>query len=369
MENEPKKWVWLESRKSKKRGRRYDLRWIDPSTGKQKGKCVGGDKVGARDELVNKLEEINEYIRNGGRLKSGKRLEDLYEALPDWMAGKARITVVQTKRAMKQLIGYAGNRFVSMIDRELIMEFRAKRIHAEISSATVNKELRQIKSALGYAVHAGWLTQNPLWHWPQMFVREPERTIRVVEPDEFAKLIEHCEQPGFDSLLIVAYYQGLRRAELSQLRWGDVDLEGGALTVRNKIETGELTKSRKNRTVPLRAQVIEALRMQWDGERKIIASGRTTVKHPYVWHWPDGVKWTADWITHEFARVVDRAKVNHCTLHDLRRSFSTLAQRAGVDRSMVKDLGGWSSVAVVERHYTGEIGQAAKRAIAKLDAG
>ena len=42
------------------------------------------------------------------------------------------------------------------------------------------------------------------------------------------------------------------------------------------------------------------------------------------------------------ARIVKRAGIAYCTLHDLRRSFSTLAQRAGVDRYTVKDLGGWS---------------------------
>ncbi len=51
---------------------------------------------------------------------------------------------------------------------------------------------------------------------------------------------------------------------------------------------------------------------------------------------------------------------------DCRRLFSTPAQRAGVGRETVKDLGGWSSNAVVERRYTGEIQQALERAMDRI---
>ena len=64
----------------------------------------------------------------------------------------------------------------------------------------------------------------------------------------------------------------------------------------------------------------------------------------------------------EIAGIVKAAGIT-ATIHDLRRSFSTLAQRAGVDRMTVKDLGGWSSVAVVEKHYTGEIKPVLERAM------
>ena len=57
----------------------------------------------------------------------------------------------------------------------------------------------------------------------------------------------------------------------------------------------------------------------------------------------------------------------YCTLHDLRRSFSTLAQRVGLDRATVKDLGGGSTTGVVEKYYTGDISKTHRRAVAFLD--
>ncbi len=79
-----------------------------------------------------------------------------------------------------------------------------------------------------------------------------------------------------------------------------------------------------------------------------------TSNQPHVSAWPDGQPYKPDWITHRFATAAKDARIK-ASIHDLRRSFSTLAQRAGVDRLTVKDLGGWSSVTVVEKHYTGEI--------------
>ena len=82
--------------------------------------------------------------------------------------------------------------------------------------------------------------------------------------------------------------------------------------------------------------------------------------------WPDGKQFKADWVTHEFSRLVKKAGVAYCTLHDMRRSFSTIAQRAGVDKYTVKDLGGWSVVSVVERHYTGDVSEAHRQAMNRI---
>jgi hypothetical protein len=38
------------------------------------------------------------------------------------------------------------------------------------------------------------------------------------------------------------------------------------------------------------------------------------------------------------------AGIAHCTPHDPRRSFSTITQRAGVDKYTVKDFGDWRMV-------------------------
>ena len=73
-----------------------------------------------------------------------------------------------------------------------------------------------------------------------------------------------------------------------------------------------------------------------------------------------------DWVSRRFREVRETARAPYCTIHDLRPSWSTLAQRAGIDKVTVKDLGGWSEVSVVERHYTGGVSKVHRRPMKRL---
>ncbi len=99
---------------------------------------------------------------------------------------------------------------------------------------------------------------------------------------------------------------------------------------------------------------------------KRIEGGSAVTASPYVFCWPDGKQWKADWVSREFTKLVKKSGIPPCNLHDLRRSFSTLAQRAGVDRYTVKNLGGWSVVSVVEKHYTGDVQEVHRRAMDRI---
>jgi len=134
----------------------------------------------------------------------------------------------------------------------------------------------------------------------------------------------------------------------------------------NVAEAGEFTKSRKNRAVPMHPDVRAILGQMHEQTPKVIRDGKAVPSATYVFMWPDGKPYKADWVTHEFARLVKKAGIAHCTPHDLRRSFSTIAQRAGVDKYTVKDLGGWSVVSVVEKHYTGDVDEVLRRAMDRI---
>jgi len=201
----------------------------------------------------------------------------------------------------------------------------------------------------------------------KLMVREPETTIRVVEREEFVRLLEACDDRVFQALLIVAYYQGLRRTELACVRWTAVDFDNGDLHVINVSEAGELTKSRKNRCCSMHSEVREALTWLWETTRKQVQDGAIVAANPHVFTWPDGRPFKPDWVSRRFADLVARSGVASCTLHDLRRSWSTLNLRAGIDKHTVKELGGWPDVSVVERHYAGDVSEAHRRAMKRRE--
>jgi len=345
------------------RGVSYRLRWIDPKTGKWASESVGRDLAYARLRRDLLRQELREGL--AGRLPDTS-VAKLRDRLPELMAGRSPATIERTKESLTSLENVCGAMPIGGIDRAVVMAYRAKRLAGGAAPATVNKNLREIRSALSYAVDAGLLRANPLLRWKGLMLSEPEKQVRVVEQAEFDKLLGVCKNPALKALLVVGYRQGLRRKELINLRWAAVDLERKILHVVNVLEAGELTKSRKNRSLPMHPDVYEALSGLAQNAPSKIENGQVVPSTPYVFTWPNGDPFTPDWLSHEFARLVTKAKAKHCTLHDLRRSFSTLAQRAGVDRHIVKDLGGWSCVSVVEKHYSGDISPVYRQAMDQI---
>ena len=354
--------VWI-TRYKGKRGTTYSLRWIDPRTGRWQREPCGRDLAYTRT----RRDEIKQELRDGlaGRLPDVS-LTELAGRMDTFMAGKSPETISKTKDSLNALEDACKVGLIASVDRGAIMDFRAKRLEKGLATATVNKDLRQIRSALSYAVDAGLLKANPLLRWKGFLLRETEKRVRVIEKAEFAKLLKASKDATFKALMIVAYRQGLRRGELVQLRWDAVDLESGILHVVNVPKAGELTKSRKNRSLPPHPRAREAMQGLWAKTPKKIDNGQAVSAHTYVFCWPNGEPFKHGWASRQFTDLVGKAKIAPCSLHDCRRSFSTLAQRAGIDRNTVKDLGGWSALSVVEKHYTGEVPEVFERAMAQI---
>ena len=73
------------------------------------------------------------------------------------MAGRSLQTIESTKASLRRLDAMCSPGCVSAIDRAAVMSFRAKRLASGMSPATVNKNLREIRSVLSYAMDAGLL--------------------------------------------------------------------------------------------------------------------------------------------------------------------------------------------------------------------
>ncbi|HEU4461040.1 MAG TPA: site-specific integrase [Solirubrobacterales bacterium] len=146
------------------------------------------------------------------------------------------------------------------------------------------------------------------------------------------------------ALFIVAACTGLRLGELLALRWSDVDLKAGALTVSRAMSAGEesSTKSRRPRTVPLADQA--ATELQGLRERP-----RFTSHTDYVFRRPDDAPLDRSAVRSRFIRAQEQAGVRVRRFHDLRHTFSSLAIQQ-FDLVAVKDMMGHSKLTNTERH-------------------
>jgi integrase len=144
---------------------------------------------------------------------------------------------------------------------------------------------------------------------------------------EFAGFADHMKP-----MVLVSINTGIRRGELFQLRWADVDLKQRVLTVR-----GTTAKAAITRHVPLNQEAVDVL-TTWKGRDA----------NPLVFPGRDGEPFNN--VKKAWAGVLNAAKVKAFRWHDLRHSFASKLVMAGVDLNTVRELLGHSDLKMTLRY-------------------
>jgi integrase len=121
---------------------------------------------------------------------------------------------------------------------------------------------------------------------------------------------------------------GLRRGELLKLRWGSVDFNRRLLTVE-----GGHAKSRQTRHVPMNEEATDLLQ-RWRDQ---------STSKPRVFEVSTGFR-TA------WRHILKRASISRFRWHDLRHYLASRLVQRGVPLNTVRDLLGYSSVAMSLRY-------------------
>jgi integrase len=136
-------------------------------------------------------------------------------------------------------------------------------------------------------------------------------------------------------IVLLALNTGLRRGELFNLRWRDVDVLRALLTVE-----GASAKSGQSRHIPLNSEALDVLR-RWAGSSTVPAER-------FVFPGAEGERFED--IKGAWLPLVKAAKVPAFTFHDLRHTFASKLVMAGVDLNTVRELLGHSDIKMTLRY-------------------
>ena len=135
-------------------------------------------------------------------------------------------------------------------------------------------------------------------------------------------------------IVLVALNTGLRRGELFNLKWQDVDLKGRLLTI-----VGSGAKSGHTRHIPLNDEAFAAL-VAWSNQTK----GTGLV-------FPSPVTGERlDNISTAWANLVNDAELIKFRFHDLRHSFASNLVMRGVDLNTTRELLGHANIEMTLRY-------------------
>jgi integrase len=153
-------------------------------------------------------------------------------------------------------------------------------------------------------------------------------------------------------------HTGLRRGELCGLRWRDVDLDAGTLTVAStrvvaeQVEVGEPKTRAGARTIALvadTAAVLATWRRHQLAER--MTAGPAWTDHGLVFTDELGVPPHPETVTRWWREAIARAGLRPIRLHDARHTAATLMLRAGTRTKVVSERLGHADIAVTQRIY------------------
>ena len=168
------------------------------------------------------------------------------------------------------------------------------------------------------------------------------------------------------------------------MRWSDVDLNEGVITVRRtllavagEIVEGEPKTKRGRRRIDLDHATTAALKAHRKAQaevRLLMGAGYqadTDASGGFVFARPDGAPWNPDTVSQAFDRLVARYGLRRITFHGLRHTHASHLLAAGVNIKVVSERLGHASVSFTLDTYghvmPGQQAQAAASAAALVD--
>lgn len=245
----------------KKRRHSWTVRWYG-TTGKRY----------SRDFKTKKLAE--RYARDlQGQVDRGKQdrpdkitMHEFIEEHKKVMKGQvAYATLSDQRRALELFEKFVGGSiFLNRIKPRHAESFISHRFVSGITVATVNKDIRTLQRIFNLAIEPrGYLAegQNPFARIKKR--KEPEHEIRYVTTGEYRALLSFTPNIWWKALFSVAYGSGLRREEILNLTWIDIDFEKQQIKVSSRKASENILewqpKSRRNRIVPMPDETAQLL--------------------------------------------------------------------------------------------------------------
>jgi site-specific recombinase XerD len=251
------------------------------------------------------------------------------------MSHKAPKTFKRDRLALKNFSRFVGARDLDGIDHKLIDDYLNARVRL-VSKATVNIELRHLKASFTKAVHWGHIEENPFRAVKPFLL--PQRAPIYFTKEQLSELLRHMGQPWLRDVVIFLVNTGVRVGELVNLEWKDVDF--AKRTFRISQKQNFVTKSRRERIIPMNSEVFDVLKNLKRKENR---------KGSYVFESPHAEKRCSLRISKSFKRCVREAGLGEqYTLHTLRHTFASYLVQAGVSLYIVSKLLGHSNIKTTE---------------------
>ena len=333
---------------------------LSPAQARDQAILLSARVVGGED-----IQEVKKQERQAAKLALSQTLDGfLIHNYEPWATSQRKSGPATVKR-IRSNFAHLMNRPLHEINLWVIEKWRSQQLKGGKASTTINRDVTALKACLSRAVEWDVLDENPLQKLrpiktdnlsrARYLTAEEERSLRktlLERDDQLRKRRENGNKwrrerhqatlPDLTAqffsdylrpMVLLTMNTGLRRGEVLQLRWSDVDL-----LQRKVIIRGDNAKSGKTRYIPLNDEALSTLQ-RWQ-------SGTTATGWVFAAH--DGGRLNS--IKTSWKGVLSAAAIADFRWHDLRHHFASRLVMKGVDLNTVRELLGHSDLSMTLRY-------------------
>lgn len=316
----------------------------------------------ARIRLEERLRPVNQgTVRSEASLQFGAVAETQWTAL---VLPTMKLSTQHGYRNVlaKHVLPYWRDWRLRDIGKLDVQQFVAEKFQQKAGWQTVRNAWTLLSGILETAVEYGYLTVNPA-----RGVKFPQKALRkkpaMIAGDDFAKLLRQLSEPHRTITSLIAA-TGLRIGELLALRWSSLNLEVGALTVRESVFEGKFQApktQRALRTIPLGPHAVKALK-----EHRARVARNTDDDLVFGNRKGDPLR-ESKLLTNVLQPAAEAAGLGRVTWHQFRHIHSSLLNDLNVPVKIAQEQLGHASIATTLNIYTHAVDASHRKAIEAVE--
>ena len=338
----------------------------DPTTGKRRQKWEGGFRT--RKQADARLAEVQHSLNSGAyivptKMTFGQLLE---RWLTDYVASNVApsTSAVYEQHCAKHIIPALGSIQLKLLNPQHLQRYYTAKLKngrldgsGALNARTVRHHHTTIHTALESAVKWDLVIRNVAdsVHPPKYEQKE----MTVLTPEDLSRVLEAAKSTPYYHFYYLAAYTGARRGELLALRWKNVSLVDGTISINNSVThiRGQVIYKRpktakSRRLIDLPQSATNVLGELFDEKNRGMSTmGVELTPEDLVFSNATGEPIHPDTVTHEWPKLMKRLGLKRIRLQDLRHTHASILLTRTTSKTIAERLG-HSSVQITLDTYS-----------------